>query len=63
MTVPLSFVLNKLWTFSSVRGGEHPTLAEEEIAEEQDGTAAPQLAVVPGDADPRPAPRRSVSDL
>ena len=43
--VPLSFVVNKLWTFSSVRGGEHPTLTEEGIAEERDGGApAPTLA-------------------
>ena len=63
VTVPLSFVLNKLWTFSSVRGGVHPSLTDEEIAEERDGTVAPQLAVVPGDADPEPAPRRPLSDL
>lgn len=34
ITVPISFVLNKLWTFSSVRGGVHPSLEEEAIAEE-----------------------------
>jgi putative flippase GtrA len=34
ITVPISFVLNKLWTFSSVRGGPHPTLEEEAVAEE-----------------------------
>jgi putative flippase GtrA len=51
-TVPLSFVVNKLWTFSSVRGGEHPTLTEEGIAEELDGAApATTLAVT---ADPVP---------
>ena len=45
VTVPLSFVLNKLWTFSAVRGGAHPTLTDEELAEERDGTApAPTLA-------------------
>jgi hypothetical protein len=31
--VPVSFVLNKLWTFSAVRGGVHPTLEEEAVAE------------------------------
>ena len=46
-TVPLSFVVNKLWTFSSVRGGKHPTLTDEQVAEEHDGTAsAPTLAGV-----------------
>ncbi len=45
VTVPLSFVLNKLWTFSSVRGGRHPTLTEEGVAEERDGSVpAPTLA-------------------
>ncbi len=34
ITVPISFVLNKLWTFSSVRGGPHPTLEEEAQAED-----------------------------
>ncbi|WP_375431187.1 GtrA family protein [uncultured Friedmanniella sp.] len=34
ITVPISFVLNKVWTFSAVRGGEHPSLAEEAQAEE-----------------------------
>lgn len=34
VTVPISFVLNKVWTFSSVRGGVHPTLEEEAAAEE-----------------------------
>ncbi|MGI3781073.1 MAG: hypothetical protein ACRYG2_09870, partial [Janthinobacterium lividum] len=48
VTVPVSFVLNKLWTFSAVRGGVHPTLTDEEIAEEQDGTG-PTLAAVPPD--------------
>lgn len=33
ITVPVSFVLNKLWTFSAVRGGEHPTLTEEAVGE------------------------------
>jgi putative flippase GtrA len=33
VTVPVSFVLNKLWTFSAVRGGVHPTLEEEAVAE------------------------------
>lgn len=35
-TVPITFVLNKLWTFSSVRGGVHPSLEEEAEAEEAD---------------------------
>ncbi|MGI3781724.1 MAG: GtrA family protein [Janthinobacterium lividum] len=48
VTVPLSFVLNKLWTFSSVRGGVHPSLVDEEVAEVQDGTAPlSTLATVP----------------
>jgi len=29
VTVPLAFTLNKLWTFSSVRGGPRPSLAAE----------------------------------
>ena len=33
ITVPISFVLNKVWTFSAVRGGAHPSLAEEAAAE------------------------------
>jgi putative flippase GtrA len=37
-TVPISFVFNKLWTFSSVRGGVHPTLEEEAEAEEAEVT-------------------------
>lgn len=50
VTVPLSFVLNKVWTFSAVRGGVHPDLVDEELAEEQDGTEpAPTLATVPDD--------------
>lgn len=36
---PLSFVLNKLWTFSSVRGGPHPTLEEEAEAEDAEAEA------------------------
>jgi putative flippase GtrA len=48
VTVPVSFVLNKLWTFSAVRGGVHPNLTDEEVAEERDGTA-PALAPVPGE--------------
>lgn len=53
-TVPLSFVVNKLWTFSSVRGGEHPTLTEEGLAEERDGTAGtPTLATTASDPAPR----------
>lgn len=36
VTVPVSFVLNKLWTFSSVRGGTHPSLTEEAVAEKID---------------------------
>jgi len=58
VTVPLSFVLNKLWTFSAVRGGVHPSLTDEEVAEEHDGTApAPTLTSVP--ADPEPGPDRA----
>ncbi len=34
VTVPISFVLNKIWTFSSVRGGTRPTLVEEAVAEQ-----------------------------
>jgi len=34
VTVPISFVLNKVWTFSAVRGGAHPTLQEEAVAED-----------------------------
>ena len=37
-TVPISFIFNKLWTFSSVRGGVHPTLEEEAEAEEAEVT-------------------------
>lgn len=33
VTVPISFVVNKLWTFSAVRGGAHPSLSEEVAAE------------------------------
>ena len=55
VTVPLSFVVNKLWTFSSVRGGQHPTLTEEGVAEEREGDApAPTLAASASDAPPRP---------
>lgn len=54
VTVPLSFVLNKLWTFSSVRGGVHPSLEEEEVAEERDGTA-PAPTLVPGSEPDRAA--------
>ncbi|HEY0239045.1 MAG TPA: GtrA family protein [Friedmanniella sp.] len=57
VTVPLSFVLNKLWTFSAVRGGVHPSLADEEVAEEQDGTAAPTLAPARTEQTPGPGPR------
>ena len=39
VTVPLSFVLNKVWTFSSVRGGVHPSLEEEAEAEETEELA------------------------
>ncbi len=39
VTVPISFVLNKLWTFSAVRGGVHPTLEEEAEAEEAEVTS------------------------
>ena len=56
-TVPLSFVVNKLWTFSAVRGGVHPSLTDEEVAEERDGTA-PALAGVPADPAPAPEPPR-----
>lgn len=58
VTVPLSFVVNKLWTFSAVRGGVHPSLADEEVAEEQDGTA-PALATVPADPAADDEPYRS----
>lgn len=44
VTVPVSFVFNKLWTFSSVRGGKHPTLTEEEIAERIEATPAKTTA-------------------
>ena len=54
VTVPLSFIVNKLWTFSSVRGGEHPTLTEEGLAEERDGTTgSPTLAATAADPVPR----------
>lgn len=54
VTVPLSFVVNKLWTFSSVRGGQHPTLTEEGVAEEHDGTTpSPSLATTAADPAPR----------
>ena len=43
ITVPISFVLNKLWTFSSVRGGVHPSLEEEAEAEEADELAAAKV--------------------
>lgn len=56
VTVPLSFVLNKLWTFSSVRGGKRPTLDEEELAEEQDGTAPPLMTAPGASPAPRSAP-------
>jgi putative flippase GtrA len=60
VTVPLSFVLNKLWTFSSVRGGVHPSLADEEVAEVHDGTApASTLATVPQDPAPGSGPSRA----
>ena len=48
VTVPLSFVLNKLWTFSAVRGGVHPSLTDEEVAEERDGTVSATPETVPG---------------
>ena len=61
VTVPVSFVLNKLWTFSAVRGGVHPSLAEEELAEERDGTApSADLAGVPGEQRSDPEPPRVV---
>ncbi|MGI8459811.1 MAG: GtrA family protein [Propionibacteriaceae bacterium] len=44
-TVPISFVFNKLWTFSAVRGGVHPSLEDEELAEEHN-EAAPAVPVV-----------------
>jgi putative flippase GtrA len=47
-TVPISFVLNKLWTFSAVRGGKHVSFEAEivaEIVEEQQR----------GDDEPEPA--------
>ncbi|MCW2809895.1 MAG: hypothetical protein JWP61_353 [Friedmanniella sp.] len=47
ITVPVSFVLNKLWTFSAVRGGAHPTLQEEEAAEEAEAAAAAAAAAGP----------------
>ena len=48
-TVPISFVLNKLWTFSAVRGGKHVSFEAEivaEIVEEQQQR---------GDDEPEPA--------
>jgi putative flippase GtrA len=58
VTVPLSFVLNKLWTFSSVRGGVHPSLVEEEVAEELDGTEpTPTLAVAQAEPSTEPPTR------
>ena len=61
-TVPMSFVVNKLWTFSSVRGGEHPTLTEEDVAEQRDGTApTADLAGVPGEPGPDPEPPRRLT--
>lgn len=48
VTVPVSFVLNKFWTFSSVRGGVHPTLTEEAEAEAETETEA-------GETQPTPA--------
>jgi putative flippase GtrA len=50
-TVPISFVLNKLWTFSAVRGGKHVSFEAEivaEIVEEQQR----------GDDEPEPADLR-----
>lgn len=44
ITVPVSFVLNKLWTFSSVRGGVHPSLEEEAAAEEAEALAPTEPA-------------------
>lgn len=38
VTVPISFVLNKLWTFSSVRGGTGQSLTDEAVAEKIEGT-------------------------
>lgn len=45
VTVPISFVLNKLWTFSAVRDGVRPTLEEEAVAEdiEVDGLAPAEI--------------------
>lgn len=51
-TVPISFVLNKLWTFSAVRGGKHVSFEAEivaEIVEEQKQR---------GDDEPEPADLR-----
>ena len=48
-TVPISFVLNKLWTFSAVRGGKHVSFEAEivaEIVEEQRGDDEPEPAEV-----------------
>ena len=45
ITVPISFVLNKVWTFSAVRGGAHPSLEEEARAEEAEH--APGVDSVP----------------
>lgn len=44
ITVPVSFVLNKLWTFSSVRGGTHPSLTDEAVAEKIEDTLVEEKA-------------------
>ena len=41
-TVPISFVLNKLWTFSAVRGGKHASFEAELEAEVADELADPE---------------------
>jgi putative flippase GtrA len=51
-TVPISFVLNKLWTFSAVRGGKHVSFEAEIVAEiveeqQQRGDDEPEPADVP----------------
>jgi putative flippase GtrA len=48
ITVPVSFVLNKLWTFSAVRGGVHPSLEDEAEAEEaEEASVQPEVLPLP----------------
>lgn len=42
ITVPVSFVLNKLWTFSSVRGGTRPSITDEAVAEKTEDSLTHQ---------------------